>query len=164
MEQENVLFDEGMTMLSVPIASIQPYHFIALIHHILEKDHITHRQLANTTGMSESKISRFLNNPKTHDILTLNRVCTAIGLDIMRAILAVGRFGDWRQYFDPDVEIIADLIEVLPPRLVQARTGNERATISHAGTVILADKLSEMIATNDRETSRRRRERPIAGL
>ena len=75
-----------------------------------------------------------------------------------------GRLDDWRQYFDPDVEVIADLIDVLPAALTKARSGHSRAKISLPGTMVLANRLSEMIATNDRETAIRQRERPIAGM
>jgi hypothetical protein len=52
----------------------------------------------------------------------------------------------------------------LPACLTKARSGNERFKIALPGTIILAERLSAMIAKNDHEVSTRRRERPIAGM
>jgi Cro/C1-type HTH DNA-binding domain len=156
--------DDGVQAKKLPSSRITPEGFVPLVMAVMERDHIKHCDLARRTGLSESKISRTLGQRRPIDTTTLHIIFDALGIDLMRALLAVGHFGDWDQYFDPDVEVIADLIGVLPMRLAQARCGSERAKISPAGTVFLADKLSEMIVKNDRETFRRRREQPIAGM
>jgi transcriptional regulator with XRE-family HTH domain len=129
----------------------------------MDRDHLRPCDLVKRTGYTKSKISRILSGAHQIDSITLHTIFDALKIDLLRALLAVGRLGDWEQYFDPDVEIIADLIDVLPGALNKARAGNSRASISLPGTIILADRLSEMIALNDRETATRRRERPIAG-
>ena len=164
MSNPNTEGDDGLQAKKLPSSSITPEGFVPLVMAVMERDHVKHCDLARRTGLSESKISRTLGQRRPIDSTTLYIIFDALGIDLMRALLAVGRFGEWQHYFDPDVEIIADLIDVLPMRLAQARCGSERVKISPAGAVILADRLSEMIATNDRETIRRQRERPIAGM
>jgi transcriptional regulator with XRE-family HTH domain len=143
---------------------IAPGAFVNLVIAVLDRDHITHRELAKRTGLSESKISRSLSPNRQIDVMTLHTMFDALGIDLIRALLAVGHFGEWRQYFDLDVEVIADLIGVLPACLTKARSGNERFKIALPGTIILAERLSAMIAKNDQEVGTRRRERPIAAL
>jgi hypothetical protein len=130
----------------------------------MDRDHINNRDLAKRTGINESKISRSLALTRQCDSTTLHIIFDALGIDLMRALIAVGHFGEWEQYFDLDVEVISDLIGVLPACLTKARSGNDRYKVSLRGAVVLAERLSDMIATNDREISERRRERPIAGM
>lgn len=164
MDNPEAKDDDCVQALRPPVSSITPPTFLPLIAAIMERDHVKHRELARRTGLSESKISRILGLRRPIDSTTLHIIFEALGIDFMRALLAVGRFGEWRHYFDPDVEIIADLIDVLPACLTKARTGNTRIKISLPGTIVLAERLSDMIATNDRETAKRQRERPIAGI
>ena len=56
------------------------------------------------------------------------------------------------------------LDELLNRALSKARSGATRYAVGLNGAKELARRLSDMIATNDRETERRRQERPIAGL
>jgi transcriptional regulator with XRE-family HTH domain len=148
----------------LPSSSITPEGFVPLVMAIMERDHIKHCELARRTGIGESKISRILGQRRQIDSVTLHIIFDALGIDLLRALLAVGHFGDWHQYFDPDVEVIADLIDVLPACLTKARSGNDRTKISLPGTIVLAERISDMIATNDRETAIRQRERPFAGF
>jgi hypothetical protein len=120
--------------------------------------------LARRTGFTESKVSRILAARSSIDSVSMHIIFDALKIDLLRALLAVSRFGDWQQYFDPDLEIIADLIDVLPASLSKARSGSIRAKISLSGTIVLADRLSQMVANNDREIERRQLESPIAGL
>jgi transcriptional regulator with XRE-family HTH domain len=145
-------------------ASATPSHFIPLIRAIMENDHIKHSELAKRTGFTESKVSRILATRSSIDSTALHIIFDALKIDLLRALLAVGRFGNWRHYFDPDLQIIADLVDVLPASLSKARSGNIRSNISLSGTIVLADRLSQMVATNDREIERRQQECPIAGL
>jgi transcriptional regulator with XRE-family HTH domain len=147
-----------------PLSKVTPEHFVPLIGAIMERDRVRQCELSRLTGLTESKISRILSSTCKMDSVSLHIIFDALKIDLLRALLAVGRLGDWQQYFDPDIEIIADLIDVLPAALTKARSGNSRVKISLPGTLVLADRLSEMIATNDRETAIRRRERPIAGM
>jgi DNA-binding Xre family transcriptional regulator len=156
--------DQDVQASRLPNSTITPESFIPLVIEILNRDHIKHCELARRTGISESKISRILGSRRSVDSATLNIILDALHIDPMRALLALGQFGDWQQYFDLDVEVIADLIGVLPACLTKARSGNTRQKISLPGTIILAERLSDMIATNDREVAIRQRERPIAGL
>jgi DNA-binding phage protein len=143
---------------------ISPGAFVYLIIEVMHREHITKRQLAKSTGLSESKIGRSLDPNHQIDVITMHTIFDALGLDMMRALLAIGHFHEWQRYFDLDVEIIADLIGVLPACITKARSSNERHRIGLPGTIILAERLSDMIATNDLEVSTRRRERPIAGI
>lgn len=164
MSNPNTADDDGVQAKKLPSSNITPESFIPLVMAVMERDHVKHRELARRTGISESKISRILGLRRPIDSTTLHIIFEALGIDFMRALLAVARFGEWQHYFDPDVEIIADLIDVLPDCLTKARTGNTRIKISLPGAIVLAERLSDMIATNDRETAQRQRERPIAGI
>jgi transcriptional regulator with XRE-family HTH domain len=147
-----------------PSSLATPSHFIPLIRAIMDHDHIKHSELARRTGFTESKVSRILAARSSIDSVSMHIIFDALKIDLLRALLAVSRFGDWQQYFDPDLEIIADLIDVLPASLSKARSGSVRAKISLSGTIVLADRLSQMVANNDREIERRQLESPIAGL
>lgn len=146
------------------ISNIPPNVFIPLILAIMKRDQVRHCTLAERTGFSPSKISRILSCKRPIDTNTVYMMFNALSIDLMRALLAVGHFGDWEQYFDLDVELISDLIEVLPSSLSKARSGEIRAKISQSGTLVLAERLSHMIATNDREIARRQLEHPIEGI
>jgi transcriptional regulator with XRE-family HTH domain len=150
---------------SRPLSSFAiPSHFIPLIRAIMENDHIKHSELAKRTGFTESKVSRILATRSSIDSTALHIIFDALKIDLLRALLAVGRFGNWRHYFDPDLQIIADLVDVLPASLSKARSGSIRSEITLRGTMVLADRLSQMIANNDREIERRQLECPIAEL
>jgi lambda repressor-like predicted transcriptional regulator len=143
---------------------ITPGSFVRLIIAVMKRDHITKRQLAKRTGINESKIGRSLDPAHRIDVITMHTIFDALGIDILRALLAIGHFHDWEQYFDLDVEIIADLIGVLPACISKARCQHERQRIPLPGTIVLAERLSDMIANNDREVGTRRRERPLGGF
>ena len=147
-----------------PLSKVTPEHFIPLIGAVMERDRVRQCELSRLTGLTESKISRILSSTCKVDSLSLHIIFDALKIDLLRALLAVGRLGDWQQYFDPDVEVIADLIDVLPACLTRARAGNDRSKISLPGTIVLAERISDMIATNDREIAIRQRERPFAGI
>jgi len=162
-DQENEL-NQGELLLGQPAMQITPQAFLPLILEVMNRENIKNAELVRRTGLGTSKISRMLSQKRSLDNGTMYAVFAALKIDPMRALLAVGRFGEWEQYFDPDVEIIADLIDVLPNYLSKARTESPRISISKPGAGVLAEKLSEMIAKNDRETQRRQLERPIAGI
>jgi transcriptional regulator with XRE-family HTH domain len=149
--------EEGVEVRQI-VANIPPSSFIPLIDEIMKRNHIKKCELADITGISRSRLTRLLKGQRAIETSTVYLMFDALKIDLMRALLAVSRLGDWELYFDPDVEVISDLIDVLPTCLSQARSGHKRAKISITGTLVLAKRLSDMIANNDRETERRQME------
>ena len=103
MSNPNTEDDDGLQAKKLPSSSITPEGFVPLVMAVMERDHVKHCDLARRTGLSESKISRTLGQRRPIDSTTLYIIFDALGIDLMRALLAVGHFGDWDQYFDPDV-------------------------------------------------------------
>jgi hypothetical protein len=140
-------------------ASLLPNDFIPLIQAVMTRQRIKPYELASKAGYSKQKISGILTGARSIDNMTL-----FVLFDSMRALLAMTHYDDCERYFDPDIEIVANLIEALPSALNKARSECDRVPISMTGATVLAQRLAEMIANNDRETEKRRREMPIAGL
>jgi len=163
-EDRQYLEDQEELSRPQPKIRITPQKFLPLIIEVMARGNIKSSDLVKRTGISKSKICRLLSEQRQIDNAALYLIFDALGIDPMRALLAVGRFGQWEQYFDLDVEIIADLIDVLPSFLSKARSESIRTSISRPGAIVLAERLSEMIAKNDRETEKRQLERPIAGM
>lgn len=144
--------------------NVVPEQFIPLILKVMQHRGISGAELARRLGISSTKLSRWFTYKRTLSATLMRSIFVTLEIDEMRAFLAIGRFGQWEHYFDPDVRIISDLVEVLPGYLSAARSGATRYAVGVSGAKELARRLSDMIATHDRETERRRLERPIAGL
>ena len=144
--------------------NVAPEQFIPLILKVMQHKGIRAAELARCTNISQTKLSRWLTAKRPLSSISMQSILIALEINEMRAVLAIGRFGQWQHYFDPDVQIISDLVDVLPGYLSKARSGTTRYAVGLNGAKELARRLSDMIATNDRETERRRQERPIAGL
>jgi transcriptional regulator with XRE-family HTH domain len=144
--------------------NVAPEQFIPLILKVMQHRGIRAAELARRTNISQTKLSRWLTAKRPLSAISMQSIFVALEIDEMRAVLAIGRFGRWQHYFDPDVKIISDLVDVLPGYLSKARAGTTRYAVGLNGAKELARRLSDMIATNDRETEKRRLERPIAGL
>ena len=83
-------------------ARITPQKFLPLIIEVMARGNIKSADLVKRTGISKSKISRLLSEQRQIDNAALYLIFDALGIDPMRALLAVGRFGQWEQYFDLD--------------------------------------------------------------
>ena len=144
--------------------NVVPEQYIPLILKVMQHRGISGAALARRLGISSTKLSRWFTKKRPLSAKLVRSICITLEIDEMRAVLAIGRFGQWEHYFDPDVRIISDLVEVLPGYLSAARSGTTRYAVGVSGAKELARRLSDMIATNDRETERRQLERPIAGI
>ena len=143
--------------------NVGPEQFIPLVLEVMQQRRVSAAELARRLAISRTNLSRWLTRKRPLSTVTLQSIFLTLEIDEMRAILAIGRFGRWQHYFDPDVRIISDLIDVLPGALSKARSGATRYAVGVSGAMELARRVSDMIATNDRETERRRLERPFAG-
>lgn len=150
--------------LNEHLVNVSPKSFLPLVIDVMRSKSVSRVELAKRTGLSKTKISRCLCERRDIDGKTLGTIFKALEIDGLRALLAIGRLGSWERYFDPDLEIITDLIQVLPGCLSEARSDTVRFAVGLSGATVLARKLSDQVATNDRETQRRLQDRPIAGL
>ena len=144
--------------------NVGPEQFIPLVLEVMQQRRVSAAELARRLAISRTNLSRWLTRKRPLSAVTLKSIFLTLEIDEMRAILAIGRFGRWQHYFDPDVRIISDLIDVLPDALSKARSGATRYAVGVSGALELARRVSDMIATNDRETERRQLERPFAGI
>lgn len=144
--------------------NVGPEQFIPLVLEVMQQRRVSAAELARRLAISRTNLSRWLTRKRPLSAVTLRSIFLTLEIDEMRAVLAIGRFGRWQHYFDPDVRIISDLIDVLPDALSKARSGATRYAVGVSGAMELARRVSDMIATNDRETERRRLERPFAGI
>ncbi len=146
------------------LINLDQKRFLPLIIEVMRRGGVTRGELAKRTGFSPSKISRCLRARRRIDGFTLQMFFQALDIDDLRALLAIGRLGEWQQYFSPDIELITDLVHELPSCLSEARSDTVRFAIGIPGARVLAKKVSDIIATNDRDAQRRMTERPIAFL
>ena len=137
--------------------------YLPIVIEVMRAKHITRTELGRRTGLSKFKISRCLGERREIDGRTLNALFDVLEIDGLRALLAIIKLKSWERYFDPDLEVIADLVQELPACLSAARSAEERSPVGLAGAKVLAKRVSEMVATNDRETHRRRRDQPLYG-
>ena len=144
--------------------NVGPEQFIPLVLEVMQQRRVSAAELARRLAISRTNLSRWLTRKRPLSAVTLQSIFLTLEIDEMRAILAIGRFGRWQHYFDPDVRIISDLIDVLPDALSKARSGATRYAVGVSGAKELARRVGDMIATNDRETERRQLERPFAGI
>ena len=144
--------------------NVGPEQFIPLVLAIMQQRSVSAAELARRLAISRTNLSRWLTRKRPLSAVTLRSIFLTLEIDELRAILAIGRFGRWQHYFDPDVRIISDLIDVLPDALNKARSGATRYAVEVSGAMELARRVSDKITTNDRETERRRLERPFAGM
>ena len=144
--------------------NVGPEQFIPLVLEVMQQRSVSAAELARRLAISRTNLSRWLTQKRPLSALMLRSIFLFLEIDELRAVLAIGRFGRWQHYFDPDVRIISDLIDVLPGALSKARSGATRYAVGVSGAMELARRVSDMIATNDRETERRRLERPCAGI
>jgi transcriptional regulator with XRE-family HTH domain len=144
--------------------NVGPEQFIPLVLEVMQQRSVSAAELARRLAISRTNLSRWLTRKRPLSAVILRSIFLSLEIDEMRAVLAIGRFGRWQHYFDPDVRIISDLIDVLPDALNKARSGATRYAVGVSGAMELARRVSDMIATNDRETERRRLERPFAGI
>lgn len=132
--------------------------FVPLIKSIMHDRHLTNVDLAQLTGMSQTKLSRCLTGKRSLDRMTVQIVFHVLEVDALKAQFAVGHLGDWNRYYDPDVEVIAGLVAHLPESVARARGDGERVPVSRAALARLADHVGSIIARNDQEVLRRRDE------
>ena len=132
--------------------------FVPLIWSAMRHANMNSSELSRKSGISKTKLSRSLSGRTALDLATIQQVFLALGIDTQRALLAIGRLGDWHRYYDPDIEILSGLLDRLPDTIAAARDGGERAAISPAGINRLADHISAVIADHDRKVSERRRD------
>ena len=144
--------------------NVGPEQFIPLVLEVMQQRSVSSAELARRLAISRTNLSRWLTRKRPLSSVMLRSIFLNLEIDEMRAVLAIGRFGRWQHYFDPDVRIISDLIDVLPDALSKARSGATRYAVGVSGAMELARRVSDMIATNDRETERRQLERPFAGI
>ena len=130
--------------------------FVSLIVDCLQKQRITVAELSRKSGLSRSKLSRGLGSKAPLDFAAVETLFAVLDIDPHRALLAVCRLRDWRRYHDPDVEIISGLIDALPARMAAAREGGERIALPPGGIGLLAERISAVIADNDRKVVERR--------
>ena len=135
--------------------NVGPEQFIPLVLAVMQQRSVSAAELARRLAISRTNLSRWLTRKRPLSAVTLRSIFLTLEIDELRAILAIGRFGRWQHYFDPDVRIISDLIDVLPDALSKARSGATRYAVGVSGALELARRVSDMIATNDRETERR---------
>ena len=144
--------------------NVGPEQFIPLVLEVMQQRSVSAAELARRLAISRTNLSRWLTRKRPLSAVTLKSIFLTLEIDELRAILAIGRFGRWQHYFDPDVRIISDLIDVLPDALSKARSGATRYAVGVSGAMELARRVSDMIAANDRETERRLLERPFTGM
>ena len=144
--------------------NVGPEQFSPLVLEVMQQRSVSAAELARRLAISRTNLSRWLTRKRPLSAVTLKSIFLTLEIDELRAILAIGRFGRWQHYFDPDVRIISDLIDVLPDALNKARSGATRYAVEVSGAMELARRVSDKITTNDRETERRRLERPFAGM
>ena len=77
--------------------------FILLIKSVMKQRNISAAYLARKTGLHKSKVSRGLSGSSPIDLPSIHLLFLALDIDSHRALLAVGRFGDWKRYYDPDI-------------------------------------------------------------
>lgn len=129
--------------------------FIPLIVAAMRGANMNAAQLARTSGVHKAKLSRGLNGKAPIDLDTVYRILLVLKIDCRRALLAIGHFGDWHRYYDPDIEVLSGLIDELPETMAAARDGGERAAIGPVGIKQLACRISAVIADNDRKVAER---------
>lgn len=130
--------------------------FVSLIVDCQAKQRISAAELSRRSGLSRSKLSRGLGSKAPLDFVAVDTLFTVLEIDPHRALLAICLLRDWRRYHDPDVEIISGLIDELPARMAAAREGGERIALPPGGIVLLAERISSVIAENDRKVVERR--------
>ena len=164
MDSTGIIVEVGDHGINERFVNVGPEQFIPLVLAVMQQRSVSAAELARRLAISRTNLSRWLTQKRPLSAVTLRSIFVTLEIDEMRAVLAIGRFGRWQHYFDPDVRIISDLIDVLPDALSKARSGATRYAVGVSGAMELARRVSDMIATNDRETERRRLERPFAGM
>lgn len=161
MSESNIQKQADRAPVCKHFINLTPEGFIPLIAAVMQDRRICAAEVARRTGMSRTIIGRSMAGQRKVALVEVQAMFVALEIDPMKALLAVGRFGEWQQYFDPDVEVLADLVDVLPPLLFEARSGSTRCRVSIAGAKVLAKRLSDMIAKHDAEAFRRQQEQPL---
>lgn len=164
MDSTGIIAEVGDHGINERFVNVGPEQFIPLVLAVMQQRSVSAAELARRLAISRTNLSRWLTRKRPLSAAMLQLIFLTLEIDEMRAALAIGRFGRWQHYFDPDVRIIADLIDVLPEALSKARSGATRYAVGVSGAMELARRVSDMIATNDRETERRRLERPFTGM
>ena len=128
---------------------------VPLIWSAMRHQNINCSELARRTGITKSKLSRILSGRTPIDVTEIPTVLFALQVDIPRALLAIGHFGDWNRYYDPDIAFVSDLVKRLPASLAAARDGAERVHINAGGVDFIAGHIGDMVAENDRLVAER---------
>ena len=164
MESTEIIPDGVDHDINERFVNVGPEQFIPLVLEVMQQRSVSAAELARRLAISRTNLSRWLTRKRPLSAVILRSIFLTLEIDELRATLAIGRFGRWQHYFDPDVQIISDLIDVLPDALSKARSGATRYAVGVSGAMELARRVSDMIATNDRETERRQLGRPFAGM
>jgi transcriptional regulator with XRE-family HTH domain len=128
---------------------------VPLVWSAMRDQNINCSELARRTGITKSKLSRILSGRSPIDITEIPKVLSALNVDIPRALLAIGHFGDWNRYYDPDIAFVSDLVKRLPSSLAAARDGAQRVHINAGGIDFIAGQICAMVAENDRQVAER---------
>lgn len=74
-------------------------------------------QVAEKLGIGTRTYQRFLNGPSRFSTAQLTAIGEVLGLDKSRAAVAIQRFKDYRQYYNPHlaiaVNMVQDVVEIL---------------------------------------------------
>ena len=130
---------------------IQATDFIPLIWSAMRQSHVNSAELSRRTGMTKTKISRTLSGKSPIDLTVIQRMFLALGIDPQRALLAVGQFGDWNQYYDPTIVLCAGLLQHLPKTLAEARKECTGAELADSAIKTLSNHVAALISRNDRK-------------
>lgn len=130
--------------------------FIPLIWKAMRQSKVNCAELSRLTGITATKLSRGLGGTSQLDHPSIQLILVALGIDMQRALIAIGCIGDWNRYYDPDVVVLSGLVRQLPETLAAARDGCERAEISDNSIKIIAGEVGAMIANHDRKVSEHR--------
>lgn len=148
------MHEESRVLGQEPVLAVR--EFIPLIWSAMSRRNINCSELSRQSGLSKTKLSRGLSGKACLDLSSIQKLFRILGIDTQRALLAIGHLGDWNRYYDPDIEVLSNLIGELPGTMAAARDGCERVSISAGGIKKLAHHISAVIADNDRQVSERR--------
>lgn len=98
--------------------------FRALFQSEIVKSTHTAASMSRQLGMTARNLRRILNGEQKLCAAMLVDIGQVLGIDIMRATIAIARFGDWRAYGDATLIIAVDLLKPVVQMV------NEQATIS----------------------------------
>jgi transcriptional regulator with XRE-family HTH domain len=143
--------DKAISRALLPIEG-----FVPLVVDSMLKRRMSIAELARKSGLSKKKLSRGFAGEVSMDIAAFERLFVVLEIDPQRAVLACCQLQSWRRYHDPDIAIIAEQIHELPAHLAAARDGGERITLPPGGVRLLAERISAVIADNDRKVVERR--------